>query len=88
MIFIITAIMCPPLSWMYEYEEIQCTDENRWGSTCTFICIEGYGIVGSQTLTCEDDEWESSPNGQWSDPEPYCEGIVCVGLFIIVLYKR
>ena len=38
---------------------------NSEDDTATYSCDDGYGLVGVDMVTCEDD-------GQWSDPPPIC----------------
>ncbi|KAL0279118.1 UNVERIFIED_CONTAM: hypothetical protein PYX00_000737 [Menopon gallinae] len=43
-----------------------CTAEDAWGSTCSITCDEGFEVVGSPKLTCQDDL-------KWSDDPPVCK---------------
>ena len=36
------------------------------GDTAGFICNSGFELMGSETVTCQDD-------GQWSDSAPTCQ---------------
>ncbi|XP_076810110.1 E-selectin-like [Clavelina lepadiformis] len=50
--------------------ESVCSEENFYASVCTYLCYEGYYLVGSRTSTCQED-------GFWSNPPPACEAITC-----------
>ena len=67
-----TAITCPALSTPVNGNAPNCTDSNNFNSTCTFTCSDGFGIVGSSTLTCGGDG--SSTTGTYNTNSPTCEG--------------
>ena len=53
-------------------ESLVCSDDDNFGSTCTFTCLSGFGIEGSSTSTCGGDG--SSSTGSYDSPAPTCEG--------------
>ena len=67
-----TAIICPILTAPDNGNTPNCTDSNNFGSVCTFTCTDGFGIVGSSTLTCGGDG--SSMDGTYNEDAPTCEG--------------
>ena len=65
MMIYVTALVCRALE---APENGEMTGESfSFGSRVVFNCQEGYTIVGSSTLTCQED-------GRWSDNTPRCEG--------------
>jgi len=73
-----TAITCPSLSTPQNGNPPSCTDDENYGSVCTFTCMTGYAIVGVSTLTCAGDG--SSEIGSYDNPPPTCETIRCEDL--------
>nr|XP_026693462.1 uncharacterized protein LOC100176005 isoform X6 [Ciona intestinalis] len=63
----------PPLSTPRN-GQMNCTDGNAVGSTCTFTCDDEYLLTGSPISRCV-----SQPNGDpaFTHPEPVCERIQC-----------
>lgn len=50
---------------------VKCSDHlgpSSYGSTCEFTCDEGYTLVGSSILQCEE-------SGLWSSTQPLCVGM-------------
>lgn len=67
-----TVIRCPlhPIPGNAKVQNQTCND--LVNSECTFLCNNGFRLVGSQTRTCQ---WDgSSEQGSWSGVEPVCEG--------------
>lgn len=61
-----TAIQCePPIE--IRNGVVQIPKEIIVGASVTYICNDGYKLVGPNTLTC-------SPNGQYDGLPPSCEG--------------
>ena len=46
------------------------------GTTATYSCDLGYGLVGQTTRTCEDTNGGTVTTGTWSGTPPYCQGVV------------
>ena len=49
-----------------------CTDTNKHGSSCTFVCSSGNGLSDNSPVTCSGDG--SSTSGTWSSLAPTCSG--------------
>ncbi|PIK59538.1 putative low-density lipoprotein receptor-related protein 2 [Apostichopus japonicus] len=68
----VKVIRCPlhPIPGNAKVQNQTCND--LVNSECTFLCNNGFRLVGSQTRTCQ---WDgSSEQGSWSGVEPVCEG--------------
>ena len=64
------AIICQTsLSTPVNGIEPEC-DGNKYGSSCTFSCIDGFTLSGATTITCGGSG--ESYLGQWSAEEPSC----------------
>nr|XP_039267286.1 uncharacterized protein LOC120342501 isoform X7 [Styela clava] len=50
--------------------DVSCTGKSYVTSVCTFTCIEEYHVVGSNVVTCNDNDFDKI--GEWSDDEPIC----------------
>lgn len=46
---------------------LECSNGSDIYSVCTYQCLDGYALVGSAVLVCEDE-------GEWDQSEPSCEG--------------
>ncbi|XP_071838885.1 uncharacterized protein [Apostichopus japonicus] len=71
----VKVIRCPlhPIPGNAKVQNQTCDD--LVNSECTFLCNNGFRLVGSQTRTCQ---WDgSSEQGSWSGVEPVCEAITC-----------
>nr|XP_026693431.1 E-selectin-like [Ciona intestinalis] len=55
----------------------ECTDENRPGSQCRFLCNQGYALSNNSTLNCS---FTNETNAEWDKPAPICEEILCTEL--------
>ncbi|XP_077973714.1 sushi, von Willebrand factor type A, EGF and pentraxin domain-containing protein 1-like isoform X2 [Styela clava] len=61
---------CSPLS-LPEHGTMSCTSEdNSYKTVCTFECIEGFSLQGSESRLCEADR-------HWTGREAYCKEITC-----------
>ena len=84
------AITCPALSTPQNGNPPSCTNNDNFGSVCTFTCMTGYGIVGDSTSTCTGDG--SSKDGSYDKPAPTCEGnyifILLKILLITLKFKK
>lgn len=60
--------MCNPPT-VNDHVTKDCSHGNDYGSVCTFTCDTGYGLVGSNTVTCTGTR---SP-GNWTNPSPSCQ---------------
>ena len=59
----------------------------NYGSTATFSCDAGYGLIGGErVLTCGGDG--TSLNGTWNSDPPSCQGRMCVCLCFSVVNKH
>ena len=67
---LIAGILCPALP-LPTNGEIDCSDGNKYNSTCVFICDEGYAPVGEDELTCISEEGQQ--NGLWDETPPECK---------------
>merc|ERR1712136_475882 len=72
------AIACPSLPPL-KNGEISCDEGYNYGSTCTYTCATGYGIVGDgyygENIKCTADY--SSKVGNWTIPPLKCERLQC-----------
>ena len=53
----------------------QCTEDNIYGSKCSFTCHRGYKMVGPAKRVCE--KSQMSPAGYWTGQETKCECKLC-----------
>ncbi|XP_077971175.1 sushi, von Willebrand factor type A, EGF and pentraxin domain-containing protein 1-like isoform X2 [Styela clava] len=53
-----------------DHGEIFCNDEQNYDSECTYVCDEGYYLIGPSTRKC-------LASSHWSDTKPHCERIKC-----------
>nr|XP_039253479.1 sushi, von Willebrand factor type A, EGF and pentraxin domain-containing protein 1-like [Styela clava] len=66
---------CKPKKCLPEYNSlingnVECTNRNRVGSTCTFTCKSGYRLEGQTKATCASSE-------NWDNQPPRCIRITC-----------
>nr|CAB3266741.1 sushi, von Willebrand factor type A, EGF and pentraxin domain-containing protein 1-like [Phallusia mammillata] len=52
---------------------LKCTNEDKFGSKCTFSCDKGYSLEGEKVLTCNE-------KGNWDQTSPTCRRISCPSL--------
>ena len=71
--FLISVIKCTAFPNL-ENGETTCTDDNNYGSTCTFQCEAGFDLIGSVDATCGGDA--SSTTGKWDQEQPVCAGMI------------
>ncbi|XP_067119643.1 sushi, von Willebrand factor type A, EGF and pentraxin domain-containing protein 1-like isoform X2 [Centruroides vittatus] len=64
-------LKCPSIQ-IPENANVQCTDEGYWGSICSFICDEGYVLIGESSISCK-----GNKHASWSAPIPICEALKC-----------
>nr|XP_039254674.1 E-selectin-like [Styela clava]XP_039254675.1 E-selectin-like [Styela clava] len=73
-------ITCDPVFKAPENGAVFCTDDNKWGSACTFRCNSGYdlGDTYSNSIRCFCEEGRNRDNiGEWSRKPPTCTAIKC-----------
>jgi len=68
-------IVCPTLPPPTN-GEIDCSDGDKYNSTCVFVCDGGYALVGEDKLTCISNE-EGQQSGLWDETPPECKQITC-----------
>jgi len=66
------AITCSALSAPANGNAPTCTNDNNYGSVCTFTCMDGYSVTGSTSSTCGDGDGTSA-TGSFSGTPPTCE---------------
>ncbi|XP_041478090.1 sushi, von Willebrand factor type A, EGF and pentraxin domain-containing protein 1-like [Lytechinus variegatus] len=71
----VEVIRCSTISGDHELL-VSCPDGDIRGSVCTFTCITGYGLVGSQASECQ----LVGSSGSWSHPTPSCQLLHCHGI--------
>nr|XP_039263036.1 uncharacterized protein LOC120339059 isoform X1 [Styela clava] len=49
---------------------VTCTNNELYGSTCSFLCSHGFKLKGSDSTQCINE-------GEWSNPTPVCERVTC-----------
>ncbi|XP_020788822.2 E-selectin [Boleophthalmus pectinirostris] len=67
------AVQCPAISVM-ENAVVNCEGDAKtkyaYGNSCSFSCLPGYNLVGTEALTC-------TASAEWSGNVPYCQVIQC-----------
>jgi len=70
-------ITCEPPSKSPTDGSVSCSDSNFLSSVCDYECSAGFALVGSSSRVCENDS-DGDALGEWSQPEPTCEPIICL----------
>ena len=69
----LTEITCPTLSAPLNGIPPTCTNDNKFGSDCSFTCDVGYKLNHTDNLQCVE---TGTVIGRWNNKEPVCEGKV------------
>ena len=70
---VIAVLRCLPFLIPPYMAEPECTDDNVWGSTCTFSCLFGAQLVGAHSATCSMET--GGMTWKYEDGQaPVCEG--------------
>uniref|UniRef100_H2Z8I6 Uncharacterized protein n=2 Tax=Ciona savignyi TaxID=51511 RepID=H2Z8I6_CIOSA len=62
-------IVCTPRQNDIDNGIVECSDNNVFGSLCTYLCNPGFEMQGLPTMSC-------GVNG-WSNPPPFCQQLTC-----------
>ena len=65
-------VVCPSVTPPAFGSVMNCTNDNKHGSTCAFQCNQGYQLVGVSAVTCVGDSL--SKVGTWDHDTPLCQG--------------
>ena len=65
------ALICQTaLSTPVNGNDPECNNGNKYKSSCTFSCIDGFTLSGATTITCGGSG--ETPFGEWNAVEPSC----------------
>jgi len=68
---LLIVVRCLPKLYAPAGGSMQCTEDNQYGSECSFTCHNGYTMSGSDRRVCEKDLVTSV--GVWTGNETTCE---------------